>query len=275
MKPAYGGAVLAAVDGSAEAADGVDVAADLARRWDADLHLVHVWSGLAPVLAGPIAEGAARRVLADDAAAAVRRGAVVFRQHFLVGSAAGCIAELGDELGAIVCVMGQHRHSWIGRLVFGSVAAELLGVTTRPLLLVSSAADWPPRRVLVGDDGSRAALAAATLAADIAALYGCDVALIHADRSGGSDHADIQDGVVEPSGPSGRTLLGSLPSVQTAVVPGSPTAALTRDSDGLGTLVAVGSRQHGGLVRWLEGSVSLELVHTARTLLVVPAGGAG
>jgi nucleotide-binding universal stress UspA family protein len=275
MRPPSGGVVLAAVDGSAEAAHGVDVAAELARRWNADLHLVHVWSGLAPVLAGPVAEGAARRLLADEAAAAVRRGAVVCRQHFLVGSAAGCIADLGDELGAIVCVVGQHRHSQLGRLVFGSVAAELLGVTTRPLLLVSSTANWPPRRVVVGDDGSHAALAAAALAADIAALYGSDVELIRADRSSGSDHADIRDGVLEPSGPSDRTLLTSRPSVHTAVVPGSPTAVLTRDADGLGTLVAVGSRQHGGLVRWLEGSVSLELVHTARTVLVVPAGDAG
>jgi hypothetical protein len=36
-------------------------------------------------------------------------------------------------------------------------------------------------------------------------------------------------------------------------------------------LVAVGSRQHGGLAHWAESSVSLELVHSADTLVVVPA----
>jgi hypothetical protein len=57
------------------------------------------------------------------------------------------IALLGDELDAVLCVMGQHRRSRVGRLLFGSVAAEVLRVTARPLLLVLSAADWPPTRV--------------------------------------------------------------------------------------------------------------------------------
>jgi hypothetical protein len=40
---------------------------------------------------------------------------------------------------------------------------------------------------------------------------------------------------------------------------------------GTRTLVAVGSRQHGGIQRLLEGSVSLKLVRAAAALLVVPA----
>jgi hypothetical protein len=88
------------VDGSIEAADAVVVAGQLARAWSVELHVVHVWSGLASAFTGLVAEDAARRLL------------------------------------------------------FGSVAAEILRVTVRPLLLVSSAADWPPTRLLVGDDGS-------------------------------------------------------------------------------------------------------------------------
>jgi hypothetical protein len=51
-----GGVVLAAVDGSAEAADGVVVAGQLARAWNGELHLVHVWSGHAPPLTAVVAE---------------------------------------------------------------------------------------------------------------------------------------------------------------------------------------------------------------------------
>jgi nucleotide-binding universal stress UspA family protein len=142
------------VDGSIEAADAVVVVGQLARAWSVELHVVHVWSGLASAFTGLVAEDAARRLLADEAANAARRGAFISEQHFLIGPAAANIELLGDELGAMLCVMGQHRHSRVRRLLFGSVAAEILRVTVRPLLLVSSAADWPPTRLLVGDDGS-------------------------------------------------------------------------------------------------------------------------
>jgi nucleotide-binding universal stress UspA family protein len=279
MSADSGGVVLAAVDGSAEAADAVDVAAQLARAWNAELHLVHVWSGLASALTGVIAEGAARRLLADESAYAARRGAVISEQHFLIGPAAGNIERLGDELGAVLCVMGQHRRSRVGRLLFGSVAAEILGVTARPLLLVSSAADWPPRRVLIGDDGSPAALAAARLAAQIGGLYHAEVELVRADGpalGGGRDGADVtvaEQGLAA-DGHQLEPLAGG--AVRVAVVHASPYAVLQQGGpDDARTLVAIGSRQHGGLVRWVEGSVSLQLVHSADTLLVVPAAGAG
>jgi hypothetical protein len=66
--------VLATVDGSIEAADGVLAASQLARAWGAELHVVHVWSGMTLPLIAPAAEGAARRLLADEVAGAVRKG---------------------------------------------------------------------------------------------------------------------------------------------------------------------------------------------------------
>ena len=271
--------VLAAVDGSIEAADAVVVAGQLARAWDAELHVVHVWSGLASAFTGLVAEGAARRLLADEAANAARRGAVISEQHFLIGPAAANIELLGDELGAMLCVMGQHRHSRVGRLFFGSVAAEILRVTVRPLLLVSSAADWPPTRLLVGDDGSPAALAAARLAAQITSLYHAELQLVRADGAplgGGGESADVtvaEEGLTA-DGHQLEPLAGG--AIRVAVVHASPYAVLQGSpSEDSRTLVAVGSRQHGGLLRLVEGSVALKLVHSADTLLVVPAAAAG
>jgi len=176
----------------------------------------------------------------------------------------------------MLCVMGQHRHSRVGRLFFGSVAAEILRVTLRPLLLVSSAAGWPPTRLLVGDDGSPAALAAARLAAQITSLYHAELQLVRADGAplgGGGESADVtvaEEGLTA-DGHQLEPLAGG--AVRVAVVHASPYAVL--HSEDSRTLVAVGSRQHGGLLRLVEGSVSLKLVHSADTLLVVPAAAAG
>lgn len=267
--------VLATVDGSIEAADGVLVASQLARAWAAELHVVHVWSGLTSPFIAPAVEGAARRLLADEVADAVRKGAAVDGQHFLIGSVAAEIALLGDELDAVLCVMGQHRRSRVGRLLFGSVAAEVLRVTARPLLLVSSAADWPPTRVLVGDDGSPAALAAARMAARLTSLYDAELQLVHADNSPlARGRAGLQSTLAEAALAADGHQLEPLAGgrVRVTIAHASPFAVLLGgDQRGSRTLVAVGSRQHGGIQRLLEGSVSLKLVRAAAALLVVPA----
>jgi nucleotide-binding universal stress UspA family protein len=272
-----GGVVLAAVDGSAEAADGVVVAGQLARAWNGELHLVHVWSGHAPPLTAVVAECGARRVLADEAAEATRRGAAVSEQHFVIGPAAASIELLGDELGAALCVMGQHRRSRVGRLLFGSVAGEILRATRRPLLLVSSAADWPPHRVLVGDDGSPAALAAAHLAAQIAGLFYAGLELVRADdralnRGRAGDDVSAAAQRLAADGHQLEPIAGG--AVQVSIVHASPSIVLRSGSADGRTLVAVGSRQHAGLVHSAERSVSRELVHSASTLLVVPVAAA-
>jgi len=268
--------VLATVDGSIEAADGVLVASQLARAWGAELHVVHVWSGMTLPLIAPAAEGAARRLLADEVAGAVRKGAAVSDQHFLIGSVAAEIELLGDELDAVLCVMGRHRRSRVGRVLFGSVAAEVLRMTVRPLLLVSSAADWPPTRVLVGDDGSPAALAAARMAARITNLYHAELQLVCADNSPlGRGSAGVQATAAEAGlaadGHQVEPLAGG--AVRVIVAHASPFAVLLGGGDprGTRTLVAVGSRQHGGIQRLLEGSVSLKQARAAAALLVVPA----
>jgi nucleotide-binding universal stress UspA family protein len=266
--------ILAAVDGSAEARDAVEVAAQLARSWSAELHLVHVWSGHASNLTAVIAASAARRLLADEANYATSRGVNVSQQHFRVGPAATGIAEEAEELGAVLCVLGQHRRSRVGRLVFGSVNAELVRAARCPLLFVTSIVDWPPRRVLVGDDGSPAALAAALMGAEIASLYHADVQLMRADGATlGLEHAsagaaEVVKAALTADAHRLEDVTGATVSV--SVVQASPDAALQGGSEQRRTLVAVGTRQHGGLVHWMEGSVSRELVDSVGTLLVVP-----
>jgi hypothetical protein len=159
-------------------------------------------------------------------------------------------------------------------MVFGSVNAELLRVTRRPLLFVTSKDDWPPRRVLVGDDGSAAALGAAMMGAEIGRLYRAEVELMQASGATlGVEHASA--GPVVPGEASLRADARRLEDstgtpVSVSVVDASPYAALQGGSTDGRTLVAVGTRQHGGLVHWMEGSLSRELVHSAASLLVVP-----
>jgi hypothetical protein len=159
-------------------------------------------------------------------------------------------------------------------MVFGSVNAELLRATRRPLLLVTSKDDWPPQRVLVGDDGSAASLGAAMMGAEIGRLYDAEVELVRAAGATlGVEHASAGPVAAEEASltADARRLEDSTGTrVSVSVVDASPYATLQGGSTHGRTLVAVGTRQHGGLVHWMEGSVSRELVHSAAMLLVVP-----
>ena len=55
------------------------------------------------------------------------------------GPAADAILRSADELGADLIAMTSHGRTGLGRLVFGSVAGEVLHRSTRPLLVVRCA----------------------------------------------------------------------------------------------------------------------------------------
>jgi nucleotide-binding universal stress UspA family protein len=59
-------------------------------------------------------------------------------------------------------VMGAGNHTWLGRIVFGSVSTHVLHVAPTPVLLVHRAphVDHDKLRVLIGADGSPAAMQA-------------------------------------------------------------------------------------------------------------------
>lgn len=162
--------ILVPLDGSAVSEEAVPVAADLARRTGAPLHLVHVHM---PITADPIhVEGLP---VIDENMRSLRRDheqAYLDRlreQHalgaaaaaaLLDGPVAATVASYAQVNHARLIVMTTHGRSGLERAWLGSVADELVRISPVPLLLVrpgSASAVRPLRRVLVPLDGSAVA----------------------------------------------------------------------------------------------------------------------
>ena len=64
------------------------------------------------------------------------RSGLTFERLFRDGPAAQTIAEIADEIGADLIVMGTHGRSGIRRLLLGSVAEQVLRQSRCPVLFV-------------------------------------------------------------------------------------------------------------------------------------------
>jgi nucleotide-binding universal stress UspA family protein len=183
--------ILAATDGSERAALAVRAAADLSLRAGARLHLVHVWQEpqLAMTLPAAVAGEYSRARerwkreaadLLDEQTDRVRgTEATVAGAHLRKGRPAEEVVGLAEELGADLVVVGSRGLGRVERLATGSVSEGIVHLASRPTLVVRSGAGaWPPKDVVVGDDGSREAARAAEVAARVGKLLEASVLLV-------------------------------------------------------------------------------------------------
>jgi len=119
--------ILCPVDFSEESRAGLEVAADIAKRFEAPLVLLHVAEAVDPGMV----EGLA--TLREEA---VARGAREIRTTVAEGSPKSAIARYADEHGFDLVVMGTH--GWTGRaLAFaGSVAESTVRSARCPVMVV-------------------------------------------------------------------------------------------------------------------------------------------
>ena len=173
--------ILVATDASEDAHTAIRVAASLARRSGSPLHIVHVWQmpftyGLAlPLAFDPGLEDAAgAAILDEERALAEGFGAEVAGAHLRHGTPAYAILAVAETVNAGMIVVGRRGLGAVRRVVLGSVSDGVVQQATVPVLVVHGN-NWPPSRVVVGDDGSDEARAAADVAADVAAAVGAPV----------------------------------------------------------------------------------------------------
>lgn len=182
--------ILVPLDGSPLAERALPYAEAIARHAHMTLLLVRMLTlpSSATALIGPpgtcLAE--AEAYLDEQADRLAGRGLTADTRVIYGDAAAGIIQETASR-GAELIVMATHGRTGLGRLVFGSVAEEVLRQTTAPLLLVRAwAGDTAPPslgtrpRILVPLDGSPFAEEALPVAVGLAtALHGALV-LLHA-----------------------------------------------------------------------------------------------
>lgn len=280
--------ILLATDASEDAALAARAALDIARGAGSELHVVHIWR----TLPSSRFEAYIRRELSREAARLLDEqvekiesaGGTVSGKHLREGPKADEILSVASELGVDLIVIGTRGQGTVGRLLLGSVAEGVVYHARCPVLAVRGGeAGWPPARVIVGDDGSEDALAAARLALSIGKLFGAGALLVRAypkqpemdDESaatGASAAAEEQgrdEGALDERIADLEKETGVHPEVSTSF--GDPAEAVlaAAEDGGERSLVAVGHRGLGMLGRMRLGSVSTKVLRAARGPVLV------
>lgn len=298
MTPAGGQAIhviVAATDLSPAADLAVEQAAQLARRWDAELWVLHVfndglWATLknvydAPRWAGDEPIQAARQRLSAMTAELSARHGIRVRGETRTGHAAAEIAAFARAQGAQLLVVGEHGENWLRDSVFGGTALKVLEQASIPVLLVRRQVRADFSRVLLACDFSDSARRAARFA--VALLPSARHTLLHAYalhfegrmRLGGASAEDIERYRAAERARSTqrmanfRASLGNATAgVEQAVAEGHPVTVIFEQARGLDAdLIVIGKHGSSAVEERLIGSVTQNvLYHADRHVLLVP-----
>lgn len=137
--------ILLTVDGSPFAEQAIPYAKALAACHGASVHVLRVAPIIAPI-DFPTGSAAYQQLLAqelttaqnyvDDLVVKLRAEGIQADGEVLLGDPASVILETAARLKSSVVVMATHGRSGLSRLVFGSVADQVLRGATIPVLLV-------------------------------------------------------------------------------------------------------------------------------------------
>ena len=250
--------------------------AELRRQWE-QAALTHIHSYLAAVASRLQAAGLSIQTevpMADDAAAAI-------------------VARADRDPGVVLVAMATHGRSGLGRWVFGSVAAQVLRVAPKPVLVVRAgedpvcdAATDPYRSIVIPLDGSTLAERALAQVRTIPAIGEASLVLVGVTAT--SDDRDLAgSGVDAPRIALARDgEAGMLPDYlrQTAqqleaeglvvrwrMMTGAPAEAILRVSaEEHADLIVMATHGRSGLSHLVLGSVAEEIVrHTDVPVMLV------
>lgn len=183
--------ILAATDFSATADKAGVIARDLARRFAAHLHLLHVVALFEDQYMEKEAQDQFEELLTsgDDARRKVleesyeHQHGIDVTPHLVRGIAPGeVIVEKAANLGCDLIVMGTHGRRGISHLLLGSVAERVIRTTSSTALTVRSDATINPdgiTRILVPHDFSVASSRAVRVASSWAHALGAEITLLH------------------------------------------------------------------------------------------------
>lgn len=142
--------ILCAVDFSESARHALEDAADLARRYGAELTLLHVWEppravATLAVVAWPVPTGAEAAETAAELGRwrdeAERRSGTPVHATFAHGAPGPSIVRAADEGRFDVVVVGSRRHG-VARVLLGSVAEHVVRHAPCPVLVARPPPDW-------------------------------------------------------------------------------------------------------------------------------------
>jgi nucleotide-binding universal stress UspA family protein len=283
--------ILLPLDGSTLSEQALPYAASLARRADARIVLVRATQAhtILDVDASDAQIGVISRAEHDLRASAARlRGAGVEAEiHVYYDQPAPAILDAARRHEVDLIVMSTHGRSGLGRVVYGSVADEILRHAEVPVLLIPPTIDptWPtdqPLTILVTLDGSALAEEALISARLLAELLGARLHLLRVVEQpvyplAGDGYAYIPfDDTAELllareylSKLAGRLRASSI-GAEIEVVVGLPGAVIPRVAqEQQAHVIAMATHGRSGLARLVLGSVTTGTLQRAHVPLLL------
>src|ERR687893_1652045 len=278
--------ILLPTDGSKDAIRATEAASDLASRYGAELHVVHVWHdvrGFAHDFVKRELKRQGQEILDEQVEKIRASGGEVAKAHIRKGRTSNEVIKLAEEIDAGLLIVGSRGLGTVQRILMGSQSEEIVHHAQVPVLVIRGAEDfWPPARIVIGEDFSDDARKAGELAVAIGKLYGAQGMLVysHPDlpevppgetRSRVENLTEMRErdeSMLEDRARELEEILGSRPEI--LVSGGYPANVLLEASQEVQpSLVAVGSRGLAGLIRTRLGSVSTKVVTAARAPVLV------
>lgn len=289
--------IVCGTDFSPMAAEAVNIAAELARRLDVKLLLLHVeeFRGLAaadPVLFEAIASK--NREELDREVGRLRKAGTLIEERLLSGSVFNEIVDTAAEANARLVIVGAVGHGIARRLLVGSVAERVAETSAVPTLVVrpgSRLGSWirgeHPLKVLAGYDFSAASDAALRWLNGMQEIGPCEINVVHSDWPPEVAHRIGYHGALplteNPEQIQNLLERDLIERVAMALPPEKVTITVEpgwgRPEGGLFELasrqqvdlVVVGTHQRRGFGRLRFGSVSRAVLHHAHaTVAVIP-----
>jgi nucleotide-binding universal stress UspA family protein len=291
--------LLVPFDGSPFSASALPIAAALAKRTGATLHLVlvHDPSSYIPFVAGEVAvpifdaelvreqHTIDLRALQTEAATLTAEGLTV-ATHLVEGTTVDALVECGAAVGADLTVMTTHGRGGFKRLQLGSVATAYLTAATTPVLLLSARerADGkaevpttlPTGAVLCPLDGSAWSESALPHARTLADVLGTAMTLLTVSvphsmpvAPPGTELLIDPDALDTETREQERYLIGLLdrcpPESTTRAVSGLTAAReiLEEAAHSGAGVIAMATHGRGGIMRLILGSVADEVIRHA------------
>jgi nucleotide-binding universal stress UspA family protein len=286
--------IVCGSDFSESSLQAANVAAELAARMRAPLHLVHALDLVTEQPGDAPAARAAGDRLRADAASIADIGAAV-QIHAEPGAPDEVLLEVAKRHQALLIVVAALGRRAAGPWQLGSHADRIAQGSHVPVLVVRDAApfhDWlagkRPLRIVLGADLSLSSETAMAWIGSLLALGPCEVTALHlywppeqfqrlglhGVRDFMGPHSEVKDTLGAKLRERLEPLLGSTP-LQVRVEPhmgriGDRIAALAEQAQA--DLVVVGSHERSAVDRIMAGSVSRGLLHRASSSVAcVPA----